>query len=112
MLKLTVELGLPQGGHCRKDKIMLIELKIIKREPWCFNYPEDDDSIEYGYSNDYVYVNPSMVSHVVEITGKLILYKIKPPCVFYKVFLCGSNDHVAILHTDEWLKLEEAINNG
>ena len=95
---------------------MLIKLKIIKKEPWDWdNLPKDNDSIEYGYSNDYVYVNSSMVTHVVELTGKLILCeidKIIPKCRLYRVFLCGSNDHVAILHIDEWLKLEEAINNG
>jgi hypothetical protein len=92
---------------------MLIELKIIKKKPWDFdNLPEDNDSFEYGHSNDCIYVNSSMVSHVVEFTGKLILYKIKPKCRLYKIFLCGSNDYVAILHPDEWLKLEEAVNNG
>ena len=90
---------------------MLIKLKLTQERPWTTSFYERDYP-EYENSDMNVYINTNMVSNILQHYGfKKISGKLQK-VLFYSVYVSGEGEYIAIIDHDEWLKLEEAVNNG
>jgi len=90
---------------------MLIKLKLTQERPW-HTSPYERDYPEYENSDMNVYINTNMVSNILQDYGFKKISGRLQRVLFYFVYVSGEGEHIAIIDHDEWLKLEEAVNNG